>query len=40
MGGGAQDEGIVAELMVFEVEVALPQRGAVAETALASDGAR
>jgi len=40
VSSGAQDEGVVAELVVFEVEVALPQRGAVAEAALATDGAR
>ncbi|CAJ1789383.1 unnamed protein product [Sphenostylis stenocarpa] len=40
VGRGAQDEDIVAELVVFEVEVALPQRCAVAEAALPANGAR
>lgn len=40
VGRGAQDEGAVAELVVLEGEVALPQRGAVAEAALAAHGAR
>lgn len=40
VGRGAQEEGVIAELAVFEVEVALTERGAVAEGVLAADGAR
>lgn len=40
MGRGAEEEGVAAELVVLEVEVALPERGAVAEGVLAADGAR
>lgn len=40
VGRGAQDEGVGTELVVFEVEVALTQRSAVAEGVLAAYGAR
>ncbi|KAH1160328.1 hypothetical protein GYH30_031891 [Glycine max] len=40
MGCGAQEEGVVVEFVVFEVEVALPERGAMAKGVLATDGAR
>lgn len=40
VGRRAQNEGAVTELVVFFDEVALPQRGAAAEAALAADGAR
>lgn len=40
VGRGAQDEDVSAELVVFEVEVALAKRGAVAEGVLAGEGAR